>query len=275
VYYWLTGARYPVEFFAMLIRIFLITVCLVISADAPADGTELPAVLDKVVETYGGEGNLRKLDRIVQNWDLVALLGNRHGTDKRTVQVPGQLRVELNYPEKREVRILNDGAGFTIFGDGPAKAAAPMQRDAMRLQLMRLYSPLVLKARLESLILTDNGDALVLTLTEHGVRAEYFIDKETWRIERVVGTLSIGGGQMSFITDYSDFKRIDGVLVHQREDKYAGSTNTAMLKLRNIEFPAKLDEELFSPPDAKDAQDPLIAGGRIRIIAARVTPSFG
>jgi hypothetical protein len=62
------------------------------------------------------------------------------------------------------------------------------------------------------------------------------------------------------------------VLVHQREDKYAGSTNTAMLQLRHIEFEAEFDDKLFSPPAEKDATDPLIAAGRIRMIAARVLP---
>jgi hypothetical protein len=256
----------------MQIRILTLLTVFTLTAPAAAQAGELSVVLDQVVEIYGGEDNLRKLDRMVQEWDVVALMGNRHGTDKRIVRVPDQLRVELTYPGKKEVRILNENAAFTIFGEGPAPQAAPLQRDAMRLQLMRHYSPLVLRNKLRSLKLTDSGNSLVLTLTEHGVRVEYFLTKESWRIERVVGTLKVGSGQMSFITDYSDFKRINGVLVHQREDKYAGSTNTAMLQLRHIEFEAEFDDKLLSPPAEKDATDPLIAAGRIRMIAARVLP---
>ena len=50
---------------------------------------------------------------------------------------------------------------------------------------------------------------------------------------------------MSFVTEYSDFKLVDGVLVHQREDKYAGTVNTAQLQLRNIEFDANLTRSFF------------------------------
>jgi hypothetical protein len=62
-----------------------------------------------------------------------------------------------------------------------------------------------------------------------------------------VGTLEIKGSEMQFLTEYSDFKFVDGALIHQKENKYAGGVNTAMLQLRRITFNAELDEESFAP----------------------------
>ena len=231
----------------MYSRILIILAVLVVPGMGVAQGSDLAAVLENIVETYGGERNLRKLDRMIQEWDLVALMGNRHGTDKRSVRVPGQLRVELTYPGKQEVRILNDGTGYTIFGDTEARAAAPMQRDAMRLQLMRLYSPLVLRDKSDSVTLVSEGEFCALSLTENGVQSDYLVNRESWRIEKVVGTLEIKGSEMQFLTEYSDFKFVDGALIHQKENKYAGGVNTAMLQLRRITFNAELDEESFAP----------------------------
>ena len=221
-----------------------------------AQPAALQETLGRMIDAYGGAQNLRKLDSMTQEWDLVALRGKRHGSDRRSIGVPGRLLVELTYPDKTETRLLNAEGGFVVFGGRPAVAKAA-QTDAMRLQLMRLYSPLALMDRIEHLELSTSGDAVVLTLKESGLRAEYHVSPESWRIEKVVGILAVGTGEMSFVTEYSDFAWVDGVLVHQRENKFAGGTNTAVLRLREIHIGVAFDEAEFRTPAA--VFDPLTA----------------
>jgi hypothetical protein len=204
-------------------------------------------VLERLIDSYGGKKNLRVLDTAVQKWDFVALMGNRHGTDIRSIRIPGQLRVELRYPNKTETRILNGEEAHVIFNERSAQAASPPQRDAMRLQLMRLYSPLVLSEKSDAVTLRIDGEFCALSLVENGVQADYLVNQETWRIEKVVGTLTVNGMQMQFLTEYSDFKFVDGTLVHQKENKFAGGTNTAMLQLREIIFENSFKEGTFNP----------------------------
>jgi hypothetical protein len=205
------------------------------------------SVLQKLIESYGGETNLRKLERMVQEWDMVAMMGNRHGKDVRSIRVPDQLKVELTYPDKTEIRILNGEKARVAFNNDPWRAASAPQQDAMRLQLMRLYSPLVLRDKGDSLKLMLDGEYCALSLVERGIRADYLVNQDTWRIEKVVGTLWINDTEMRFLTEYSDFKFVDGTLVHQRENKFAAGVNTAVLQLRNIEFNADLDDSSFTP----------------------------
>lgn len=209
--------------------------------------SELPIVLDRLVETYGGEDNLRKLDNMKQQWHMVAMIRNQTGTDIRHVRSPDLLRVELTYPDKKETRILTTETAHVIFEDMPPKAVSGMQRDAMRLQQMRLYSPLMLKTKIESMNLVEEGDHLALSLVEGGLHVFYMVNKETWRIEKVAGTLMMHGNEIKFLTIYSDFTMMDGVLVHRKEDKYAGGVNTAMLQLQDITFDAELPDSLFQP----------------------------
>ena len=204
-------------------------------------------MLAKLIESYGGEENLRRLDSMVQEWDMVALMGNRHGKDVRSIRIPDRLKVELTYPDKTEIRILNGEQARVAFNQDLARTANPAQRDAMRLQLMRLYSPLVLRDKSDAISLEIDGEFCALSLLENGVRADYLVNQETWRIEKVVGSLSVNGTQMQFLTEYSDFKMVDGTLVHQKENKFAGGTHTAVLQLRRITFDAKLGEESFTP----------------------------
>lgn len=226
-------------------RILFTLPLLALSNGIYAQSLDRDTVLENLIHSYGGENNLRKLDNVVQEWDMVALMGNRHGTDVRSVRIPDQLKVELTYPDKTETRILDGEAARVIFNGGTEIMAAPMQRDAMRLQLMRLYSPLVLRDKSDSVVLEIDGEFCALSLLENGVRADYLVDQENWRIEKVVGTLKINGSEMQFLTEYSDFRSVDGTLVHHRENKFAGGVNTAVLQLRQVQLEAELTSSNF------------------------------
>jgi hypothetical protein len=212
-----------------------------------AHASEVNTVLDRLIHTYGGESNLGKMDNMIQKWDLVAMMGKRHGTDTRSIHAPNQLRVELSYPEKSETRILNGDSAHVIFEGRAAEDVSGIQRDAMRLQLMRLYSPLMLRTKIDSVSLIEEGDLLALSLVENGVHVHYLVNKENWHIEKVAGTLLMNGNEIQFLTEYSDFAVVEGVLVHHKENKFAGGVNTAMLQLRQITFDAQLDDSRFKP----------------------------
>jgi hypothetical protein len=225
---------------------WLILLCAFSFADI-AQALEVRTVLDRLIHTYGGESNLGKMDNMTQKWDLVAMMGNRRGTDTRSIRAPNQLRVELSYPDKSETRILNGDSAQVIFEGKAVEEVFGIQRDAMRLQLMRLYSPLMLRKKIDSVSLIEEGDLLALSLVENGVHVHYLVNKENWRIEKVAGTLLMNGGEIKFLTEYSGFAVVEGVLVHHKENKFAGGVNTAMLQLRQITFDAQLDDSRFKP----------------------------
>jgi hypothetical protein len=233
--------------------VVLAITCLLLACVGSVDSREidLEDLLEQIIVAYGGEENLRKLNNHIQEWDVVALVGKRHGTDTRRIRVPDQLKVEVTYPHRKETRVVNGESGYFIFRGAPARMATQPQKDAMRLQLMRHYSPLLLREKLDSLILAKQGKFRVITLFEHGVRVDYFVNTENWHIEKVVGSLAINGSGMQFLTEYSNFAFRDGVLVHLKENKFAGGVNTAILQLRRITLDAELTEADFLPDDNK------------------------
>jgi hypothetical protein len=237
-------------------RIVIVFLIFTLPGSVGAQSLDLGAALENLVEAYGGEQNLRKLDSQIQEWAVVALTSNRHGSDVRVIRAPQQLRVELRYPHKSETRIINGETSYVSYGDAPAREAIHPQSDAMRLQLMRLYSPLVLRDKRNDLALTIHGEYCALTLLEHGLRVDYMINMANWHIEKVIGSMSINGSDMRFLTEYSDFMTQDGVLIHQRERKYAGAVNTAVLQLDRITLNADLNDENFQPDSKVDASLP-------------------
>lgn len=226
-------------------RIALFFVLSIASSMACSQSHDMDAVMGRVIAAYGGEANLRKLQSQVQKWDMLAVRSHRPGTDVRTIRAPDQLKVELTYPDKTETRIFDREESYVRFSGRPIKAAVDAQRDAMRLQLMRLYSPLLLRDKLDALTMTMDNGYYILSLFEHGVSVDYVVNAETWRIEKVIGTLPIMGSTMQFLTEYSDFTMRDGVLIHQQEKKYAGGHNTALLQLSDITLDAELEDADF------------------------------
>ena len=142
---------------SLLIKISMACLLLVCASMAHAEEADLDALLDRVIEEYGGEENLRKLDNQVQRWDLVTLVGSRHGTDTRRIRVPDQLAVEITYPDRQETRIVSGRTAYFLYRDAPPRFATKPQKDAMRLQLMRHYSPLVLQRKKDSLSVGEQG----------------------------------------------------------------------------------------------------------------------
>ena len=241
----------------MQFRLKTIVFALMMTAPASGQSDALSDVLERMIAAYGGTENLQKLDSMIQEWDLLALTRNQQGSDKRSVRLPEQLKVELTYPDKQETRVLNGDSGYAIFDDRAPAAASAMQTSAMRLQLMRLYSPLTLRDKRDALALSPADGYLTLTLREHGLQADYVVSTDTWHIVKVVGQLSVNGAAMQFVTEYSEFSMVEGVLVHHRENKYVGGMNTAVLRLQHITVDADLDDDEFEP--VENRADPVIA----------------
>ena len=227
----------------LLVLFSLLMTIPVISAGQTGD---VDFVLERMIEAYGGRQNLRKLNNSVQKWDIRTLSSNKRGSDVRSILIPGRLKVELSYPDNTEMRVLNGESAHVVFSGKASRTASAPQRDAMRLQLMRMYSPLVLGTKRDALTLTLEDKWCGLALIENGIRVDYLVDMETWRIVNALGRMSFGGTEMQFLTKYSDFHFRDGVLVHEQESKHAGGVNTAVLKLRSMRFDAGLGDLDFT-----------------------------
>ena len=192
-------------------------------------------VINKMIEVYGGEKNLKQLNNYEQVWHIETKTSDTNGTDKRFVQLPILLRTELVYPHKTEIRTLIKDYGTKQFGQKKIQAKGPML-DAMKLQLMRLFHPLLLKEKVSDITLSETPGQYVLVLSADNITAEYFVSKKSYLIEKVIGHLKMGSQEMAFLTLYEDYTTFKGVLLPRKEVKYAGGVNTAVMRLQTMTF---------------------------------------
>lgn len=211
-------------------------------------------LLNKLVQSYGGEKNLKKLDSWSAVWQIESSAKGETGADTRSISLPGKLRVELKYANSSELRIINGDKGYKGFSGSPLLPASGPPLEAMKLQRMRMYTPLTLLKKKKNLTVSEEGGFKVITLKEggRGTNAKhgsgrYFVNPETMRIERFIGRMEMNGQAMEFKTEYSDFKTVDGVALHHKEVKYAGSVNTAVMALKEAKLGVKFDPSVFGP----------------------------
>jgi hypothetical protein len=217
----------------------LATVWLLLTSAPVSANPSTAEILDKMVAHYGGVAALEKLNApYKQEWALTAIArNNEKGSDHRTIDLPNRLKIELTYPSKSETRILEGAKGEKIYDQKSRKQATGPSLDAMRLQRMRLYNPLLLKQRAAEVETNfQDKDYYLLGLREESIVTLYYVNRESLLIDKVKGTLSMGGMSMSFLTKYFDYKAVEGIMMAHKEVKFAGQTNTAELRLISTQF---------------------------------------
>ncbi len=223
----------------------IVLICLFFASMLAAKELSSESVIKSMIDAYGGKKKIEQLNAYTQVWDIETKTSDINGTDHRTVLMPDSLRTELVYPNKKEIRLLIKNSGIKQFDNSVQKAQGPML-DAMKLQFMRIYNPLILEKKLNSItLLPTDGDHYILKLIEKGLSTEYVVSKKNYLIDKVIGTLKMGGTDMQFVTYYKDYKPVNGVMAAHKEIKYAGSVNTAIMRLKKMKFVKKSEIKLF------------------------------
>ncbi|WP_169709457.1 hypothetical protein [Deferrisoma camini] len=214
---------------------------LALALAVPAWGGGFSALLDSVVEAYGGPRAAARLESFRAEAEITARMRGMRGRMVREFLAPDRLRVEITYPRSTEVRVLNGDRGWR--GDaGRLQRVEGLPLLAMRYQLLRSAVPWVFTAHRR--LLEDRGTRrrngvdyrLVGLPWSMGLDLVYWIDPVTRRVDLVEGTLRARGGAAPFATEYSDFRRVDGVLVPFHEENYASGRHTGTTRLVSVRF---------------------------------------
>lgn len=201
------------------------------------------------VDHYGGEEALRKHASFHAEGVVLSLLQGR-GNVVRDFRYPDRLRVVIAYGPRIETRLWD---GKTGWRQGTVVTGPPL--DAMVLQAARHALPLLLLDRRGEVV--DRGtdtfedrEVRVLELPLGNtlvVTAE--IDAKTGRILRSAGRGGSGGsrgGPLEFLTTYTEFRTVDGVLFPVRERNYANGFVTGETILGTVEL-RDVPDEAFRP----------------------------
>ncbi|HEY6100458.1 MAG TPA: hypothetical protein VIW03_13565 [Anaeromyxobacter sp.] len=209
------------------------------------------ALVRRCVDAHGGAEALRRAAAIVQQGTVTSLLHpGVKGRIGRAYQRPGRLRVETSWPDgPGEIRVLDGGAGWR---NGAPVGGPPL--TAMILQAARLDVPALLsawEARVkERGTWSHEGKTLRVLALEvaPGMEVEAGVDPGSGRVlrSRTVGP-GRDGGTVEFVTTYSDFREVGGVLLAFREGNWANGSTTGETVLERVEVVKGFPPETFRP----------------------------
>ncbi|HEV7428186.1 MAG TPA: hypothetical protein VGQ46_17655 [Thermoanaerobaculia bacterium] len=202
---------------------------------ASARAQSLDDVISNVMKEYGGKAAWAKVTSLRETGTVVPVMRKGDGKLTRTWSAPDKLNVEIVYPTSTEVRIV-DGDHGTRNG----KEVTGGNLDAMKLQAARLELPMLLvtkRASLKDLGTKDGVRAIEIPLSDT-LSLTVTIDPKTSHILRSTGKAS----GLEFVVDYSDFRRVDGLLFPFAEAGMAMGMPTANTKFDSI---------TINPPVAK------------------------
>ncbi len=226
-----------------MLPVLALSLCAAVASPAPA----LDHLVSRIVTSYGGERAISGFKAFRETGTLESPRGSA-----RTVRVlapPDRLRVEITYEGGNgEVRVLDRRNSWR---NGEPVEGPP--RDAMVLQAARLDLPGLLLRNRDVLVDLGNVKRGGKTWRAIGIpmpgnlNVALTIDPKTARIVRSEGELPMGESQVRFATDYSDFRKVDGVLFAFHEVNYASGQQTGVTRLEKIELLEKVPEDSFLP----------------------------
>lgn len=196
----------------------------------PAVASDFDTLVDHVIATYGGAAAWKDARAIRETGNVTSAMGG-HGATTRTWQRAHKLRVEIVYTDHTEVRDL-DG----VHGTHNGKDVTGTQLDAMTMQWARMGIPALLIEQREHL--RDLGEREGLRVIEipldETITISAAIDPKTFHIVRSASKGTGGGKTIEFVTEYSDLRKADGLLIAFAEESFAQGMKTGDTKLSEV-----------------------------------------
>jgi hypothetical protein len=217
--------RATIQLMKYTIRQIAIVITFLVSPAAFAQS--LDDVVGHVMKQYGGIPTWQKVSTIRETGKVVPAMRKGDGAMTRFWQKPDKLRVEIVYPTRTELRVI-DGDHGTNNG----KDVSGDQLDGMKLQAARLALPLLLfdkRASLHDLGMRDGFRAIEIPLSS-SLTVTVDIDPKRWHIVRSTGKTA----GLDFVVDYSDFQRVHGLLFAFTEAGTAQGMPTAKTTIDSV-----------------------------------------
>jgi hypothetical protein len=187
----------------------------------PVFAYDFDRLVDNVIAEYGGAKSWKSVKTIDETGSITSMRG--HGAMTRTWRRTHDLRVEIAYSDHTEVRDLNGDHGTH---NGKAVTGPPL--DAMTLQWARLAIPLLLieqRADVRDLG-TREGLRLIEITLSNTLTVIAAVDPKTFHIVRSASKGTGGGQTIEFVTEYSDLRKADGLLIAFSEENFAQGMKT-------------------------------------------------
>lgn len=232
--------------------------------EAPGSNAEGKALLAKVIEGMGGEAKVRSVKSVRAKVQILANTpqGEMSMEAEQFLVFPDQFWQKLKTPMGEMVIAVSPAVAFVNTPMG-ARDLPASQKEEMLKELKR--EPLYIGQHRDDPKYTFSAgesakvgevEARILNVNADGAEVRWFVDPQSGRILRA-SSYSMGmGGPGEKVSDYSDWKLVDGVSVPFKETTTRSGQKEASTEVKEFEINPTVDPKLFEKPPAKASEKP-------------------
>ena len=223
---------------------------------SPESVKEGRALFTKFVESLGGPAKVRTVHD-VQTRGLVTAKGPE-GDMSMEVQTsmifPDRIAQQLDAPFGRMAMVATPAGAF-IVGPNAVQDLPPGMKDELLKQVRRVPLLLAQKADDPKLVVVAAGtekigdvEARILDVTYDGASVRWFLDPTTYRILRSAHTSVGPQGEAKIVSEYSDYKVVDGFPVAFHLEVISNGSKDQVLALEECKINPGVEAKLFDKP---------------------------
>lgn len=223
------------------------------SAEALKQGK---ALLAKYIETLGGPAKVREVHDVWTRGMVTAKTPQGEmSMDVQTAMVfPDRISQQVDAPFGRMAMVATPSGAFIVGPNAVQDLPPAMQQELLRqvrrvpLLVAQMAADPKVTAAAAGTEKVGDVDALVLDVNADGAAARWFLDPKTYRILRTSHTSAGPQGDASIVSDYSDYKTVDGFPVAFHLEVATNGEKDQVLALEECKFNSGVEAKLFDKP---------------------------
>jgi len=223
---------------------------------SPESVKEGKALFAKFVESLGGPAKVRTVHD-VQTRGLVTAKGPE-GDMSMEVQTsmvfPDRIAQQLDAPFGRMAMVATPTGAF-IVGPNAVQDLPPGMKDELLKQVRRVPLLIAQKADDPKLVVSAAGtekvgdvEARILDVAYDGATVRWYLDPTTYRILRSAHTSVGPQGEANIVSEYSDYKVVDGFPVAFHLEVISNGSKDQVLALEECRINPGVEAKLFDKP---------------------------
>jgi hypothetical protein len=225
-------------------------------APSPEAVKEGRALLAKFIEALGGSAKVRSVHDL---WSRGLVTAKTEQGDltmevQTTMLFPDRIAQQVDAPSLRMTVVATPSGAF-IIGGNETKDLPPAMRDELLRQVRRVPMLIAQRADDPKLVVAAAGtekvgdvDAKLLDVTYDGASVRWFLDPKTYRIVRTTHVSNGPQGEATVVSDYSDYKVVDGFPVAFHLDVATNGSKDQVLSLEEVKINPGVEAKLFDKP---------------------------
>lgn len=231
---------------------------------AAGSNAEGKALLARVIAGLGGEAKVRSIRSLRQKVKIVGQTpqGEMSIQAEQVTIFPDQVWQKMAAPMGEMSLVVTPAAAFMKAPMGtrdlPASQKAEMLKELKREPLFVAQHGDDPKFTFSAGETAKVGDIETQTLDVNadGAEVRWFVDPQSGRIVRSSGTSMGMGGPAETVSDYADWRVVEGISVPFKETKTRGGEKDATVEVVEYEINPSVDAKLFEKPAEKAEEKP-------------------